>query len=399
MNKTKDTTLSEALIDLEAVKGFMKTNSTAIVEDALKSSLNKLLTEAEDYEEEEESSIEDNNGVEDTESQTDELVDDETADNTNTEEVPELDMDMDSIDTEGDTEEESGEEEEFDLEQFKDADGEYDLTNADTEQLIKVFKRIDNQDDVVVTDMGDGKIELEDGDTGAEYVIDTDNEEDPTIEIDLEDDPNISENVETEDFVAPDAEGEGMVDEKNLTQSYGTNRRAGVLSQTRAQYAPGQNKRNGAQLVGESSRIKAIKTAYEKKLKEQNSKHEAFKSSTNREMVQLKEALGQFSRAIKESAVVNNNLGKFVKLMVENTTTKEEKSNIIHRFISEAKSIETGNKLYESIKSELEGKAIKMSSIDKQFSAEGTKSINEQVLYQSPEHQNMLDLMRKVNNI
>jgi len=399
MNKTKDTTLSEALIDLEAVKGFMKTNSTAIVEDALKSSLNKLLTEAEDYEEEEESSIEDNNGVEDTESQTDELVDDETADNTNTEEVPELDMDMDSIDTEGDTEEESGEEEEFDLEQFKDADGEYDLTNADTEQLIKVFKRIDNQDDVVVTDMGDGKIELEDGDTGAEYVIDTDNEEDPTIEIDLEDDPNISENVETEDFVAPDAEGEGMVDEKNLTQSYGTNRRAGVLSQTRAQYAPGQNKRNGAQLVGESSRIKAIKTAYEKKLKEQNSKHETFKSSTNREMVQLKEALGQFSRAIKESAVVNNNLGKFVKLMVENTTTKEEKSNILHRFISEAKSIETGNKLYESIKSELEGKAIKMSSIDKQFSAEGTKSINEQVLYQSPEHQNMLDLMRKVNNI
>ena len=197
--------------------------------------------------------------------------------------------------------------------------------------------------------------------------------------------------------VGPDAEGEGMVDEKNMTQSYGTNRRAGVLSQTRAANAPGANKRNGGQLVGESKEVKALKLAYNKKIQAMNEQHEAFKTSTNKEMTELKSTLGQFVGIIKENAVLNNSLGKFVKLVTENTTTKDEKAAILNRFATEAKTIEAGNKLFESIQKELNGKVTTNPMIDKQFGAEGSKAINEQVIYQNKDLTAMQELMRKMD--
>ena len=402
--------VKDALLDLKKIQAFIKESSEntvkPIMEGAVKNGLKKLMSEA--FEEED---VDDENkdieGVEDTDSTED------AVDNVEIEE-PETDVDVD-VDVDGaetDLDDESGEGEDFDFDQFKtDDDGEYDLTNADSDQLVKVFKRIGVNDNVVITDLGDGKIELEDGDTGAEYMIDTNVSDDvePEIEIDLDDEPTVTESKhesyegvdeiteEDEPEVGPDAEGEGMVDEKNMTQSYGTNRRAGVLSQTRAANAPGANKRNGGQLVGESKEVKALKLAYNKKIQAMNEEHEAFKTSTNKEMTELKSTLGQFVGIIKENAVLNNSLGKFVKLVTENTTTKDEKAAILNRFATEAKTIEAGNKLFESIQKELNGKGTTNPMIDKQFGAEGSKAINEQVIYQNKDLTAMQELMRKMD--
>ena len=427
----KNDSVKDALIEYNDVMKFIKESSAETVKTtkkgAVKNELKNIIKEA--FEEEdpdkdtEDVEVDDNTdieGVEDTDSTEDGL------DNVEIEEPAGDDVDVDvDIDADGadmDSDDESGEEEDFDMDQFKSDDGEYDLTNADTSQLIKVFKRIDGNDSVNITDLGDGKIELNDNETGAEYMIDTtpsadvdvdvdvDSELDPDIEIDLDDEPVVSEGThhsyegddseiteENEPEVGADQEGEGMVDEKNMTQSYSVNRRAGVLSQTRAANAPGANKRNGAQLVGESKEVKALKIAYTKKINALNEQHEAFKKSTATEMSQLKGALGKFVNQIKENAVLNNSLGKYVKLILENSTTEVEKKNILNRFANEVKTIEDGNKLFESIKKDLNGKVKSTQTIDKQFGAESTKTINEKVIYQNPEMLKMKKLMEAVD--
>ena len=96
---------------------------------------------------------------------------------------------------------------------------------------------------------------------------------------------------------------------------------------------------------------------------------------------ELKNALGLFRTKLQENAVLNNNLVKIVKIIRENSTTKEEKNSIIERFDKEAKTIEDGNKLYESIKAELKKKPIVESVLnEKPLTVEGTTKINETVM-------------------
>lgn len=407
MSKKTDL-VKDALIDLKEIQNFIKENSEnmvkPIIEGSVQKGLKKLIFEAE-YDEETADDIEKDNieGVEDTE--TTEVEPDET------EIEPEVEAEPEGEETSEPEIEAEPEGEDFDFSQFDQTEeGEYDLTNADTEQLIKVFKLVSGNDQVVIDDLGDGKIQLKDNETGSEYLITTQGDAEPEVDVELNDDPVVSEGkqecYESNEFDAdpeleielgPDQEGEGLVDEKNMTQSYSVNRRAGVLSQTRAEYAPGANKRNGGILVGEGKKLTAMKNYYEKKLKEMTESHDTFKKTINEENSKLKETLGMFRDKLKENAVVNNSLGKFVKLVIENSTTDVEKAKIFARFVNEVKTIEDGNKLFESIKKELNGKPANNMITEKQFSAENSKSVNEQVVYQDKNLSVIKNLMERVD--
>lgn len=418
MSKKTDL-VKDALIDLKEIQNFIKENSENMVkpmiEGSVQKGLKKLIFEAE-YDEESADDTENDNieGVEDTE--TTEVEPDETEIEPEVEDEPEVEEpegdETTDIDPEiGEDEGEDTDGEDFDFSQFDQSEeGEYDLTNADTEQLIKVFKLVSGNDQVVIDDLGDGKIQLKDNETGGEYLITTQGDSEPEIEVELDDDPIVSEgkqecyennefdaDPELEIELGPDQEGEGLVDEKNMTQSYGTNRRAGLLSQTRSEYAPGANKRNGGTLVGEGKKLTAMKNYYDKKLKEMAEGHDTFKKSINEENANLKKTLGMFRDKLKENAVVNNSLGKFVKLVIENSTTEAEKAKIFARFVNEAKTIEDGNKLFESIKKELNGKPSNNMITEKQFSAENSKAINEQVVYQDKNLSTIKNLMERVD--
>ena len=418
MSKKTDL-VKDALIDLKEIQNFIKENSEKMVkpmiEGSVQKGLKKLIFEAE-YDEETADDTENDNieGVEDTESTEVEPAETEIEPEVETEpeaEEPDGDETTDNEPEIGDDEVEDTEGDDIDFSQFDQTEeGEYDLTNADADQLIKVFKLVSGNDQVVIDDLGDGKIQLKDNETGSEYLITTQGDSEPEVEVELDDDPVVSEGkqecYESNEFDAdpeleielgPDQEGEGMVDEKNMTQSYGVNRRAGVLSQTRAEYAPGANKRNGGTLVGEGKKLTAMKNYYDKKLKEMSESHEAFKKTINEENSKLKETLGLFRDKLKENAVVNNSLGKFVKLVIENSTTDVEKAKIFARFVNEVKTIEDGNKLFESIKKELNGKLSNNFITEKQFAAENSKVINEQVVYEDKNLSTIKSLMSRVD--
>jgi hypothetical protein len=83
-------------------------------------------------------------------------------------------------------------------------------------------------------------------------------------------------------------------------------------------------------------------------------------------------------------------------LVSENTTSKDEKKEIIERFKNEGKTIEASKALYESISRELQ-KTNKMNiTEEKSLTVESSKKINETPIYKSQDMLDSLDLMHRM---
>lgn len=114
-----------------------------------------------------------------------------------------------------------------------------------------------------------------------------------------------------------------------------------------------------------------------------------------RENNELKHALNKFRNVLKEAAVTNVNLGNIIKLISENTTSQDEKMEIIERFGKEANTVGASKSLYESISRQLK-KNDKL-NINESKGFENSKSkINETTIYKSQDMLNSLDLMHRL---
>lgn len=119
-----------------------------------------------------------------------------------------------------------------------------------------------------------------------------------------------------------------------------------------------------------------------------------------KENKELRNAVNELKKALREAAMTNVNLGQVTKLFVENTTTKEEKVNIINKFNSEAKTIEQSKALYESFKKELnKNNTTIVTENNSPKQVEGTKKLNESVVYKSKDLMNTIDLINRMNNL
>lgn len=412
--KTNTSVLEESLIEYNDIKKMVEENSkntiTDIIRDTVKKELKDIITEGVEDEDD------NGDGLDDITPDTGSETEIENENEPESSEEPEGETEMDA---DGEIEPEADGEEDFDIDQFKTGDDEYDLTNHSIEDVVKVFKKIDDNDSIIVKKLEDGKIEINDTENGAEYLIDlgegepeTDVEDvngdesifDEDVEIEIEGEPESESNDENEELTESETEielegAEDMVDEKNMTQSISANRRAGHMTQTRIANAPGANNRDGAQLIKNES--KKIAEEYNKKLKKIESAYQTKFKKINEEIEEYKNTLMLFRDKLKENAVLNNNLAKYVKIVTENATTKDEKLDILKRFSNEANTIEDGNKLYESIKNELNKKETPSLQIDKQYNVTTTpkQQVNEQIIYQSSDLKETIDLMNRINRL
>jgi hypothetical protein len=110
---------------------------------------------------------------------------------------------------------------------------------------------------------------------------------------------------------------------------------------------------------------------------------------------QLKAALMKFKNTLEEAAVTNVNLGNIIKLVMENSTTKDEKQEIIARFGNEAKTVEASNTLFENISRDLKKKS-KMNIDESREYAVNENKINETQIYRSNDILESLDLMHRI---
>ena len=108
--------------------------------------------------------------------------------------------------------------------------------------------------------------------------------------------------------------------------------------------------------------------------------------------------LGKFQSQLMEAAVTNVNLGGIIKLISENSTSKEEKKAIINRFTNEAHTITESQNLYARISEELKQKPAVKTDIneEKQYGNTKQEVINESKFYQDESLIDSLGLMHKI---
>lgn len=494
MKKIRSKVVKESLMDYANLANTLKENSSEIVQSLLKETVrdafNSILNEEEEDKEDEYEVEEVKDGeVEDTDSETEENdaekiteTDDEDTEDTevlNTDESSDIDSedeDDETVESEEsfEMEEDSDGEDawaEFDKYKIEGEDGGYDFSQADDDEVVRVYKLLKDTDQVVVNhDKAKNKVDFKDNETGTEYIIDlggddgeddaeetddyefTDMNESRIFEVALNEydshvgytdnyqktdvmtTPSMEEpgkNVsdwdagvpkskskpwagnakkhsapfneedemggdmpmdEEEDFDTMNEEDEmggdmSSMEEANLSQSRWNDTHA---AHNRVPAANDDaHRRDGMQKTSKGSNYRAVGGGVNETIIR---KHKEIV----RENKELKMALKRFKKTLEEAAVTNLNLGQIVRLVTENTTSRDEKDEIIKRFGKEANTLQESKALYRRIENELKKRQKMNINEEKQFTTQGSTKINETTIHTSKDLLDALDLMHRV---
>ena len=326
----------------------------------------------------------------------------------------ELDLDQDASGAGEDLDLELGDEEDMEIElddedmDMEDDDLEVvDLTAEDNDTVVNVFKKMADEDEIEVVQVEDG-VEIKDNETGAEYKIELggDSEmemddmdldldlDDEDMEMDMDDmdmdDEEEGEEIEYQIELDDDEDEEEMEDEMSeASRTLGAGKRFGRKGLDKPKAAP-------SHIKVESKAPKFLKLVNENKVLKNKmssivSENETLKEDYNK----MVDALKQFRDKLNEVAVFNSNLTYSVRLFTENTTTKEEKLDIIQRF-DDAKTLKESKNVYKSLVKEISSKSPIKESIDEKLNESKTSGsateITESKVYVDPQLEKMKKL-------
>lgn len=450
----KNNTAEKTILDAEKITKALKEGTEKQLQSILNEALSNIIKEDEDIEEvEDEVVADDGYEVEDVETE-ETSIDDET---------PEVEGEEAEVEDTEDAEDEWS-----DFEEYKVGDNDYDFTGVDGEMALKVYNKLNDDDEIFVTKDEDGNYEFKDEETGAEYVIELDadgNNEEAEVEDDLDLDAEGDEEEEFEIDLGDEGEGEDdeeleieldVVDDEEAEDEsedddellseedlgYTDSYQKDVFAKKPNMSVPGDNNEDWSEGVptgaekpwagkGDMKPFGEKKQELDENGNGLNAKH-SMKKTQNRlnkdaqgqhvaseegeykgtlsedkarkiinaakaiqaENKLYKESIEKIKKSLVEAAVLNVNLGKIVSLLVNETTTKEEKQNILERF-NNVKTLKEGNALYESIKKELRGSAKKTPIMERQISM--SPSLNETTFY--TQSNPSLNLMERMNNL
>ena len=498
----------ESLLDYNTLANSLKENTESAVrnllDEAVRDTYANLLSEGDedddkDNEEYKEEEVEDTssdieNDAELSDDSTDGVEDTDTgmdADELGTEDDEDMESDIageagdedevgDIVDGVSEDEEDGDEWAEFD--KYKVSDDEYDFTNAEDEEIVKVYKLMKNDDQILVHKDDNGNVNIQDNETGAEYLIKLDDDDDVVEDVegaddfgaedDFENDNDMNESTErmfelvleydsnvgyTDNYQKKDVmtnpgmsepgknvndwdagvphgtekpwsgypnkknkadkpfnAGKGKQLEKEDTELEGdelaeATNVGGFVQQnsTSKSHVPNSNGRSARSASKGGKRIKGTATPRYNSgdvdvtvtVNGDEKTNESFMRRANKvlsENKELKTTLTDVMQSLKEAAVTNHNLAQIIKLISENTTSQDEKREIITRFSKEAKTINDSKNLYEAISRELK-KANKMNiTEEKSLTVDGSKKINETTIYKSQDMLDSLDLMHRM---
>jgi hypothetical protein len=407
----------------------------ASITEGTKNTLRDILSEAVSNYLREEVLNEDDDEMEDAEDTPDvdtsdvEEFDETSDDAENAEEAPKKDDEVEEVEVETEETEDDGDEwEDFADYKIGEDNGseEYDFTQeTDPNKLVKVFKLMKNDDEVSVVKDGD-KVTLKDNQEGVEYVIELDAEEASNDNEELNDITMAESLGYTDNYQDKDPiEGLTMDGAPKNTKDW----HKGVPTGTKKPWAgKGKSEPFGKKTekvfeitlnddveveepieenitTVKNQQRKMVKTMVPDNAYVQDGAHEISQGGKLKveslqkkidaallENKQLKETVTKISKIMKEAVQVNVNLGHIVRLMVENSTTKSEKEDIVKRF-NNVKSNEEAKSLYESISSELK-KSHSTIMTEQATTVESSKKINESKIYDEPN--SVRDMMKRM---
>lgn len=386
MAKEEKSVIEQALLEAEQIDATFKANAKEILTQTMGSEIEEMVKESLKGSEQAIKEDEDNDL---------DLVDDLDLDLEDEDEDidGELDLDLPEL------EDNEGEELELDMDVI-------DLTDMDNdEELIRVFKNMNPDDEIEVVQTEDG-IEFTDNETGAEYKIELGDSEDDEMEIELDSDNDEleielgdDEDEEMEDeetiyeIVIDEDEDEEDKDEmEEASRTLGSGRRFGKKGLNKPKASP-RHLKNESRKPKFNENVKTLKE--NKVLKNKLRSLETENRELKENQTEMVDALKQFRQKLQEVAVFNSNLAHVVRLFTENTTTKEEKVDIVKR-MDEAKSLKESKIMFKTIMKELEGSKTKKSiqetidnKVNKTASTGSKEIITESKVYVHPDLEKM----------
>lgn len=476
--------IKNLMVDKEAMDATLRESTKDalkdIVDEAVNKNLRAMISEAEDEYDEEEANPEKELETASTDSKDEEgksdnpfdgndaeSGDDEKPSDTKAEDESNGDADN-GIDTDGG--EDTGDEVWDSIEQYKDMDGEYDLTGMGSEDVVKVLRVMKPEDGIRVVKNGD-EITLTDDNADTEYIIqiEADEPEEDGFEYEVEVGDGMEESYNrineydshvgyTDNYQKQTAMTTPPNNEPaNPKSTYSMD--AGVPKGTEKPWAgKGDNSPFNEKPVNEGEDCEGDECVYECDINinedsgefgladEHNSvtkKHSPKTSHTPgressvagqwhkgtgsnayspnepnsalqlssiqrkaniafNENKQLKEIAEQMKERLKEACTINASLGKIIKLITENTTTRDEKIDIVNRF-NDVKSLSETNQLYETISKELKNShpINNMNNVinGQQLAESKKQKIVETSMYQSDDLNETIDFMKRLDKI
>jgi len=463
MAEKKKSIIEEALLEAKSLEDALKANTKemlaahmskefeSIVESSLKEEDEEVKEEEEAEEvseqigddtdegsdDEKEEEVVDLDVDEDDDSDEDEMEDMEMDDmeldldvvDSDEDEVDDVELDLDTdLDLDAGEGEDEMDDVEMDLELPMDMDmgGEdvMDLTGASDDEVVKVFKKLSDDDEVEVVKDEDG-IHLTDNETGAEYYIKESMDEleemmnekeycaegdcggmgETIYEVEIDEESDIAEMMKDMDIeeghyeegyghkMEEDMDEGAHLEEEEVEESTRRTRADRRLRNLKPSNYPSkkyESKRTRKPLINRKPKSSTVsETKIMKEYKVLKSKNEEYKK-----------ALNVFKDKLNEVALFNTNLAYVNRLFTEHSTTKKEKMDILKRFDG-AESIKESKNTYKTIKSELDNKKPINESIEKKVNKtiESSKAtnLNESTAYVDPQITAIKDLMRRIS--
>jgi hypothetical protein len=456
MANEKKSLVEEALLQMKNLEEAVTENAKGILASTMKEEISELVKESLSEEEEiisvameESSDMEKGSEMAEQEMELD--IDDE-------EDEMDMELDMDSDDESEMEDEDEGEEmlmmdlpgDELEVDDEEEVLLPLDLTGASDEEILKVFKAMGEEDGIIVTQDG-GDVTLKDEDADVEYKIQMESEEaEEEVVYEIE----VSEEDMDEEWNEEMAEGgmdkgdqsksrEDYADYKGTDKGYhGKDGEShGDQSDSKADFMKEEDEEEYDHFRGaekdDAEHIKDLELDMKDDAEHTEGEMEETQTHSNsagrtgtrikpsnypknlerfaqrnesleKEVAQLREkneeyrkALNIFKEKLNEVAVFNSNLAYATRLFTENTTTKQEKINILRRFDS-VETLKESKGLYKTLKEEFDAKSAETiaesvsTKVSKTPAKGSSANLIESKTYENPQFMRMKDLMSKI---
>tara|TARA_R110000782_G_scaffold7430_4_gene24987 strand:+ start:956 stop:2290 length:1335 start_codon:yes stop_codon:yes gene_type:complete len=442
MANEKKSLVEEALLQMKNLENAVTENAKGILASTMKEEISELVKESLSEDEVEMVSMEEGSkdekesemaeqemelDIEDLEDKVEDMVDmddmasDEESEMEDEEEGDEVDMeDMLMMDLPGD---------EFEVDDEEEVLLPLDLTGASDEEILKVFKAMGDDDGIVVQQFDD-EITLKDEDADVEYKIQMESEgetDEIVYEIEVEDEAEDEMEEGMEEEMAEGKYGMNKGDKfhrKNVDGHEVENGTYGAFEGEMEEMSDNKSdikndeyhiedleddikKREKTEGEATESSVRSYVNGKATNLKPEGFPKSLKRESYEKEITQLREkneeyrkALNIFKEKLNEVAVFNSNLAYATRLFTENTTTKQEKINILRRFDS-VETLKESKGLYKNLKEEFNNKkattiAESVSTKVSKSPVKGSSNLIESKTYENPQFMRMKDLMSKI---
>lgn len=301
-----------------------------------------------------------------------------------------------------------------------------DLTDAPDDEVVQKFDLMNPTDEIEIVQTPSGGIQIniepksEEGgeeiekpsepETGSEMGAEMGDEEpkmgsEETPKSDDEDETIKEENKDVVYEIEIASEEETMEETEDHAEKHMKNKEIEedvehVTAKSHMKHANPKTKELQESLVTTRQKLHALMAENKNKSEELakvNSLVNDFKLVEN----DYKTAIGKLKTQLQEVALFTSNLTYAVKLMTENSTTKDEKLDILKRFDS-ATTLTESREIFNSMESLFKASKVtpektleeRVLSTNK---ASGSTKLNESTAYKNPQLERMLDIIGKIN--